>query len=650
MRTRRDQVQAYRFVTRRIVSALLSGDPETTNLPMRRLGLAVIGSVVAAAVVLGGVGAYGQLTGNAAPLEANTLVIERETGATYVYVDGLLHPTLNYASARLILNEANPAARTMSQASIADRPRGRTVGIVGAPDALPDRKSLIGLPWSVCDVPDPADPRRSTTHVVIDRPLSGGVPLGDRAVLVTVDGGRYLLTGDARLQIAGGDQATAALRMAGAPTVTVGAQLLNAVPAGPVLREPDIEGEGEASRLTVGDGPARVGDVFRAAEQHYVLTREGLAAIGEVTALLLLRDGGRVTDITPDQAGRLLTRDRVEPEDATGAAGAAPGPDGPDGALRHLPEGAADGPPTTTLEVFDRVPAELNSPATPVRQGARDVVRTAEQVLLPGGKGVLVQAAPGAGEGGAGTPGSTVYLIGAQGVRYPLGTRSGDALTALGYGGVTPLAVPASLLSLVPTGPTLEREDALAYFAPAPASGSAPSPTNGSTPAEGAGRPSAGVRAARRAGRRAASRASPPWTGLPGRPGRRPPAGDHIGRVENASAALSRVAQVDSRPLTWFSPTVIDEDYGDAAMTGRTTVDVLSLEDFHQRLAGRLTEAETVLRKLKTETQCHPRSWARSRTRPATPSATPTCTRPTSSRSSGSATRCGPRRARPARS
>ncbi|NBE82877.1 hypothetical protein [Micromonospora rubida] len=41
-------------------------------------------------------------------------------------------------------------------------------------------------------------------------------------------------------------------------------------------------------------------------------------------------------------------------------------------------------------------------------------------------------------------------------------------------------------------------------------------------------------------------------------------------------------------------------------MTGRTTVDVLSLEDFHSRLAGRLTEAEAVLRKLKTETQCHP--------------------------------------------
>ncbi|MDI5940857.1 type VII secretion protein EccB, partial [Micromonospora sp. DH15] len=119
------------------------------------------------------------------------------------------------------------------------------------------------------------------------------------------------------------------------------------------------------------------------------------------------------------------------------------------------------------LEVFDRVPTELTGPAaTPVRQGARDAVRTAEQVLLPGGRGVLVQAAPGAGEGGAGAPGSTVYLVTAQGVRHPLGTRSGDALTALGYGGVQPLAVPASLLALIPTGPALERQDALAYFAP----------------------------------------------------------------------------------------------------------------------------------------------------------------------------------------
>ncbi|MFC5927222.1 hypothetical protein [Micromonospora vulcania] len=41
-------------------------------------------------------------------------------------------------------------------------------------------------------------------------------------------------------------------------------------------------------------------------------------------------------------------------------------------------------------------------------------------------------------------------------------------------------------------------------------------------------------------------------------------------------------------------------------MTGRTEVDLLSLEDFHQHLAARLTQVESVLRKLNTEMQCAP--------------------------------------------
>ncbi|MEV4489146.1 type VII secretion protein EccB [Micromonospora coxensis] len=477
MRTRRDQVQAYRFVTRRIVSGMLSGDPETTNLPMRRLGMAVVGSVIAAAIVLGGAGAYGQFTGNTAPLETNTLVIERETGATYVFADGVLHPTLNYTSARLILNEADAPVRTMSRASIAERPRGRTVGIVGAPDALPDPKSLVGLPWSVCDVPDPGDSRRSTTRLVIDRPLAGGTPLGGEAVLVRGGGQRFLLANGARAQIVGGDPALAALKMTNATTLDVGAPLLNAVPAGPALRRLGVEGDGAPSGRTVGGRQARVGDVFRAAGEHYVLTRDGLVSIGEVSALLLQSDGGQVTDITPDEAGRLLTDERLEAE----------------GTLRTLPAlrpvrpgqsvvcatyrpGPGGGPPTTTLEVFDRAPAELTGDgATAARQGPRDAVETADEVLLPGGRGALVQAAPGAGEGTEPAAGATVYLITPQGMRYPLGKRSGDAVAALGYGGVKPLVVPASLLSLVPTGPTLERQDALAYFAPDDEAGS-PSP------------------------------------------------------------------------------------------------------------------------------------------------------------------------------
>ncbi|WP_406077555.1 hypothetical protein [Micromonospora sp. NBC_00858] len=41
-------------------------------------------------------------------------------------------------------------------------------------------------------------------------------------------------------------------------------------------------------------------------------------------------------------------------------------------------------------------------------------------------------------------------------------------------------------------------------------------------------------------------------------------------------------------------------------MTGRTEVDLLSLEDFHLHLAARLSQADSVLRKLNTEMQCRP--------------------------------------------
>ncbi|MFD6260753.1 type VII secretion protein EccB [Micromonospora chalcea] len=486
MRTRRDQVQAYRFVTRRIVSALLSGDPETNDLPMRRLGMAVFGSVIAAAVVLGGVGAYGQLTSNSAPLEPNTLVIERETGATYYFgEDRVLRPTLNYASARLIVNDAAAKPRTMSQASIKDRPRGRLVGIVGAPDDLPDRKSLVGLPWSVCDVPDPNDTQRSTTHLVIDRTLPGGTALTDRAVVVRTGEARYLLTGGSRLRVAGDDQALVALKMAGVTNLTVGQQLLNAVPVGPVLRKPTIDGDGGPSGLAVAGRPARIGQVYQAAGQYYVLTRQGLATVREVTALLLLGRGGEVTQITPDEAGRLLTDQRLEPD---GLPARLPTPHevrpGRTVLCATYRPGPAGQPPTTTLEVFDSPPAELTeaTAAMPSRQGGRDAVRTAENVLLPGGKGVLAQAT--AGESGKPAAGSTVYLITAQGIRYPLGTDGGDAKSALGYGDVTPVAVPASLLALVPTGPTLSRADAMAYFDASSPPAPTASPSAGSAAAQ----------------------------------------------------------------------------------------------------------------------------------------------------------------------
>ena len=496
MQTRREQVQAYRFVTRRIVSALLSGEPETNNLPMRRLGMAVFGSVMIGAIVLAAVGVYGLVTKGGAPLEPNTLVIERETGAKFVFIDDQLHPVLNYASARLVLGEPAPPTRTMSQASLKDRPRGRTIGIVDAPDALPEPGSLLGLPWSVCNTPSANDPARPTTRLVIDKSLPGATSLDNDALLVTANETRYLIWNNMRLKVAGGRPALAALGMASVQAIPVGPQFINAVPAGPNLQTLAVPGAGQQSSRQIAGGPAWVGQIFRANGQYYVMALDGLVPISEINAKLRVAGGGGIKDITAEQAGTELSRTRLEPE----------------GFPQAIPQlhrtttaqpvicatyhaGSGAGQLTTTIDVFDPVPPEL-SPTNPssvaVRQGARDSVSTIEQVVIPGGQGVLAQGTPAAGTPAGDATGSTVYLITDQGIRYPLGKRSGDAQSALGYAGVTPLAVPASVLALIPVGPTLDAESAKKQFvgpqAATPKSTGTPtaSPTGSASPAGGA--------------------------------------------------------------------------------------------------------------------------------------------------------------------
>jgi type VII secretion protein EccB len=452
MRSRREQVQAYRFVTRRIVSALLSGDPETNDLPMRRLGLALFGSMMVGAIVFGAVGVYGQLTKRQAPLEAETLVIERETGAKYVYLEDRLYPTLNYASARLVLNKPNPEIRTMSQASLKGYPRGLPVGIPDAPDALPEPSALLGHPWRICTTVG-NEFQKPSTYVVVGRDLPGGVELNDQALLVTARDVRYLLWNDTRLRIPGSANLTA-LGLSDASALPVGDQLINAVKAGPDLRLISVPGAGEPSTRDLGMEPGesvQIGDVFRVSGQHYVLTREGLVPVGEVTAQLRVAIGRKLRDINPQIAARNMSDRPLEPE-------------GFPQRMPALHQGATkesticavyrNGEETTSIEVHQGIPEALTATTSGVeaRQSKRDSVRTVDHVVIEGGRGALVQASS---PDGSLLPGATVYLLTDRGVKYPLDTASGDARAALGYGETTPVAVPKSLLDLVPTGPTL---------------------------------------------------------------------------------------------------------------------------------------------------------------------------------------------------
>ncbi len=471
LRTRREQVQAYRFVTRRIVSAMLAGEPESNDLPMRRLGMALFASAMVGAIVLAGIGVYGLVTGKQQGLSEQALVIEKETGAKYVYLDGRLYPALNYASARLVLDKSAPEVRTMSQKSLEGLPRGLPVGIPDAPDALPAPSKLLRLPWQVCQSSDPTGAGGSNTRAVIGRELAGASPLGERGLLVSFENSYHLLWHNTRLRVAN-PAVLVALGLSQSSAIEVGRPLMNAVTAGPDLQPLAVPGKGAVASRPIGGAPARIGDVFQSAGQYYVLTQTGLATIGEVTARLALAGGGTARQITPDEVGGALVNVTVEPPGLPPVMPALVNTPAPVAVCVVDRDAAGKMPVTTTVEIFRALPAELRADSTEAvaaQQGARDRVSTVDQVVMTGGRAAVVRAVAGRGD----AAGTAVYLV-VNGMRYPFGQRNGDARTALGYGAVTPTAVPAAMLALVPTGPTLDVTAAkrFATAAPAPSAGS----------------------------------------------------------------------------------------------------------------------------------------------------------------------------------
>jgi type VII secretion protein EccB len=470
MQSRREQLDAYRFLTRRIVGGLLQGEPETNERPMRRFGLAVFGGLLIAALIFAGVGVYGLVRpGGRTPAE-NSLILVRENGAKFLYLRGRLHPVLNWTSARLIAGTDTLNVRTMSQNSLREIPRGRAVGIAGLPDELPAPSALVKLPWTACSAPRSSSADVPAAFLFVGSAPGGGTALDQRAgLLVSTEGGdRYLIHRDRRLRIR--DNATiAALGWAGVPVAPVADGLLNAVPAGPDLGAPAIAGNGDRTSITVGGAQTQVGQLFRAGEQYYVMVQNGLSPVGAVTARLMTAAGAAATETTAAEAGRVLTSDAVEPP---GFPAEVPtvqrdGPRYP--MLCALYRGAPAADRSVVVQAYTAVAGEAQlapEAAAPAQVGA-DGVRTADRVVLPGGGAALVRLLPPPGAAAGAT-----YLITDQGVKYPMPVDAADKVRqSLGYGRATPVSVPAALLALVPTGPALDPQAATLFIAPpAPAS------------------------------------------------------------------------------------------------------------------------------------------------------------------------------------
>ncbi|MER5812527.1 type VII secretion protein EccB [Streptomyces sp. NPDC002033] len=321
MASRRDELNAYTFAKRRTVAAFLqpsaTGSEEGAPRPLR----AVVPSVVIAALVVAGFGAWGMFKPQAPKgwAEPGTAVIVGKQSTTrYVVLttktggkeQTRLHPVLNLASARLLLDPQKFKVIQVEDKVLdaGEPPRGPIIGIPYAPDRLPARQDAgKAKRWAVCQQPG-GNGRgvQTAAFVLADREaglLDDGRRTTDGQVLyVQSTGGakeRYLVdAAGTKYRFPEGKPdsgtLTTALVGTGATPQPVTEEWLATLNAGDDLAFPHLPGTPGANAAVqgLGSADAKVGMVLTAqtgtGTQHYVVLPDRVAPVSEFVAWLLI--------------------------------------------------------------------------------------------------------------------------------------------------------------------------------------------------------------------------------------------------------------------------------------------------------------------------------------------------------------------------
>uniref|UniRef100_UPI002F91AB64 type VII secretion protein EccB n=1 Tax=Streptomyces sp. NBC_01562 TaxID=2975879 RepID=UPI002F91AB64 len=453
MQTRKDHLQAYRFAAGRLSSALVSGEANTEQGPMRRAALGSMIGILLAFLMVAGFGVYGYVS----PVETawrkdGAFVAEEGSGTRFIYHHGELHPVRNYASALLALGRFTQPEK-VTAGSLSGLPAGQEIGIAGAPDSVPPAGALLAGSWTYC-----LHPGRAADRVLDFAPgrRAEAVPGDQRLLVAAADGTRYVVWQAAKYRV-GQRSALLALGLDAVTPVTAPEDWLKALPAKTPLAAAGITGYGSAGPR-VGGEPTKVGQLLATSlagrTQSYVVRSDGVALVNATeSALLAAAHGGTVRRVSPaalaaapSSADRsLLTRlpDLLHAADVTGSLGAG----SPSAASRT-------GSALCLRQQLRPHGRGLRLSSTVVREDGA-AARPGSRVLVPSGQGILAQP-PSKNDFDR----VQQYLISDQGRKFPLGDPGAGA--ALGLNTGLARTLPSNVLALVPTGPTLSTSAALA--------------------------------------------------------------------------------------------------------------------------------------------------------------------------------------------
>lgn len=454
--SRQSQLHSYQFASQRLVSALVTRDPDPAQSPFRRVGGAAFASTMVGILALAAIGIYGLIVsgGNTTWRTDGAIVVERESGANFVYLDGQLHPVVNFASALLASGSSTPKPISVSRRSLAGAPRGTPWGIPGAPDSLPDPNDLLGAPWTVCSNQVPRANGSSQTQSAL---LVGVRPTGGRsagrtdALFVRAPGAEYMIWNAHKFRVPPASQRIVhdALAVRDNQVIAAAPALLNVLPPGVDLAPLSVArgGASKAAGLAVGDRVSVTTPGLGA--QNFVVLSDGLASITQLQANLLASAGSPVREQTQNW---LATQPRSATKLAAGDGPAAL-PDNPPTAVtlsdgqRAVCAAFTDASGVPQVSVDASAPNVEQAAVTGSQSSTASVL--ADRVVVAPGRGAIVAATP-----APDAPSATLCLVTDLGIAFPL--ASADVLAQLGYRASQPLRLPDGLVSLLPRGPVLD--------------------------------------------------------------------------------------------------------------------------------------------------------------------------------------------------
>ncbi|MBT1181090.1 type VII secretion protein EccB [Bifidobacterium sp. CP2] len=455
MADKKDLSEAQSYSRRRLVTAFTSGIPSGVELtPKKNQTPVIVGVGLALIAILVSV-FYGIMSPSLpAGWENNKLIVAKDSAARYVSVNGTLHPVINAISARLLIPSSDFDVITVKDDQLAGKPIGSTIGILGAPDALPAKDQLAaGSITSCADGP-------------VDNLISGStIPVLDerQAIVATVDGDDYLIAGSTHYKLPKQsiirDSFLRALGVPQTNTIHASAQWLNLFRSGDPIDIITVPGEGDTvtvrgTTLTVGGVITQQGD---ASGTRYLVLEDGSVTALDDLAYNLYVVGKPETLAKPRTVG---TADFQQLKNAS--SGVIPS-DWPTSALRPVDDGAtmcatfplSSGSGTLGSRVRLAVaPQSLKSDGgtgttrsdTKQSDGPGLDETPTVTTRVTGGTGALVRAS--IGDSGKGT----VFAIDSTGTAYPIPNATEEILNRLGYTGKDVHAIPRAWVDVFPTG------------------------------------------------------------------------------------------------------------------------------------------------------------------------------------------------------